>query len=103
MYFQKYVKTGNDINCGQKELTGNYRSKSKRKKERNSKKKFAYVWYVSRVEYHCAALVSLKMIKNFRMGRCELPQNIYACGFFAIIMLPMSVKAHKFDHFGMKR
>ncbi len=99
MYSQKYVKTGNDINCGQKDLTGYYRSK---RKERNSKKKFAYAWYVSRVEYHCAALVSLKMIKNFRMGGCELPHTINECGFCDYNVANGSEPA-KCDHFGIKR
>ncbi len=88
---QKYVRTGNDLNCLQRDLSYYYPSKRKPTKV---KKRFAYAWYVSRVEYHCAALVSLKMIKNLRMKGCELlwdfSHTVYTC-FLAIGMFQFAM------------
>ena len=36
------------------------------------KKHYAYAWYVSQSNYHCAALVALKMLKAIRLKGSEL-------------------------------
>ena len=65
-YLQRYVRTGSDINCGQRPLV-----QKAPETATATNRTFAYAWYISKEAYHCSALSAFKMLKKLRQAEGE--------------------------------